>query len=304
MSDWAEVKKLKRDCPICGKPDWCTVSLDGQYARCMRIANANPSKSGEGYIYRLEGDEIPQVIAKAAKPKAKLSHEQLADMHDRFRNDLKAYQIADLAAQLGLSSNALLGVGLGWCENYKAYSFPMRNGFNRIIGFSLRLSTGKKFAVPGSRNGLFIPHLSHSGHLFVVEGATDTAAVRQLDFDVVGRPSCTGGEAHLVEMLMTRWPLGRVTRPSMVIVGERDKPGIAGARKLMRRMLAHLKDVTVMIPPAGYKDVREWIRDGAIRDDVLAEVANQRSNYQNDNQEKSARRLRSALPSGRQASAK
>ena len=304
MSDWAEVKKLKRECPICGKPDWCTLSLDGQYARCMRIANANPSKSGEGYIYRLEGDEIPQVIAKAAKPKAKLSHEQLADMHDRFRNDLKGYQIDELADQLGLHRNALKAVGVGWYEEYQAYSFPMRDGGGWVIGFSLRRSTGKKFAVPGSRNGLFIPPLNHRGQLFVVEGATDTAAMCQLDFDVVGRPSCTGGELHLVEMLMTRWPLGRVPRPSMVIVGERDKPGIAGARKLMRRMRAHLKDVTVMIPPAGYKDVREWIRDGVGRDDILAEVANQRSNYQNDNQEKSARRLRSALPSGRQASAK
>jgi len=44
----------------------------------------------------------------------------------------------------------------GW-DGKKAFTFPMRNGNNEIIGIQRRFSDGKKIDVEGSRLGLFIP---------------------------------------------------------------------------------------------------------------------------------------------------
>ena len=46
MSGWHNVSR-REPCPICQKPDWCTVSNDGMMCVCKRVPSPHPSKSGK-----------------------------------------------------------------------------------------------------------------------------------------------------------------------------------------------------------------------------------------------------------------
>jgi hypothetical protein len=138
----------------------------------------------------------------------------------------------------------------------------------RVLGIRLRLENGRKFAVTGGREGLFIPTgLPDSPTtLFVAEGATDCAALLDLGLSAVGRSSCTGGTRLLVELVARRRP-GRV-----VIVADADEPGQRGADALACVLCAYVRDVRIITPPAGVKDARAWKLDGATAADVLDAV--------------------------------
>lgn len=58
-SKWTEVTRLNL-CPICGKPDWCSISTDGTWAVCRRVDTGDGlhrvDKSGGDYwLYRIGG---------------------------------------------------------------------------------------------------------------------------------------------------------------------------------------------------------------------------------------------------------
>jgi hypothetical protein len=59
-STWRHVNRKDR-CPICGKPDWCRISADGQWAICRRLdtgdGHRKVDKGGTEYwVYRLHGN--------------------------------------------------------------------------------------------------------------------------------------------------------------------------------------------------------------------------------------------------------
>jgi 5S rRNA maturation endonuclease (ribonuclease M5) len=59
--------------------------------------------------------------------------------------------------------------------------------------------------------------------VLICEGPSDTAALLDLGFSAVGRPSCNGGRKLLVELVQQRKP------SSIVIVSDNDSPGQRGA---------------------------------------------------------------------------
>ena len=46
--------RRKSPCPICNKPDWCSVSADRAIAICMRVPSEHEAKNG-GYVHVLDG---------------------------------------------------------------------------------------------------------------------------------------------------------------------------------------------------------------------------------------------------------
>lgn len=67
----APLVRVKRGtpCPICGKPDWCSVSEDGAMAICMRVADGSVKESkGGGYIHILQDRELRPVSPIRRKP--------------------------------------------------------------------------------------------------------------------------------------------------------------------------------------------------------------------------------------------
>ena len=139
----------------------------------------------------------------------------------------------------------------------------MSDASGRIIGIRLRLPSGRKLAVKGGKEGLFIPEGLDGAHrLLICEGATDTAALLDLGFSAVGRPSCTGGIRHLADLVR------RLAAAEVVIVADADPPGQAGARRLAGALVAYCPAVKVITPPPGSKDARAWKQAGATTADV------------------------------------
>jgi hypothetical protein len=152
----------------------------------------------------------------------------------------------------------------------------MRDGAGQVVGIRLRAQDGRKWAVRGSREGLFYPpDLGPVEELIVCEGPTDTAAALSLMLDAVGRPSCSGAVAELLELVK------RLRVRCLTIVADHDaprerpdgaiyQPGLDGARRLMAELRRMAR---IVLLPA--KDFRAWYRAGATRDqfDELARAA-------------------------------
>jgi hypothetical protein len=160
--------------------------------------------------------------------------------------------------------DSLRRLQIGWADDYRAWSFPMMNVLGDVLGIRLRGPDGRKFAVKGGKEGLFIPSTAEGepGALLICEGPTDTAALLDMGFrNVVGRPSCSGGTKLLVELVRRRVP------PEVVIVSDGDKPGRRGAWNL-GSVLVGYAPVRIITPPEGLKDARDWLQAGGSRRDV------------------------------------
>ena len=122
----------------------------------------------------------------------------------------------------------------------------------------MRLLGGRRLSVKGGKEGLFLPaELSSAGRLLIAEGPTDTAALLDLGFSAVGRPSCQGGADLLTELVRQR------EAAEVVIVADADGAGRSGAEALAAVLLACVKTARVIFPPAEIKDARQWKQHGA-----------------------------------------
>jgi hypothetical protein len=255
MSDWRRVNR-EHPCPICGKPDWCSVTHDG--VLCMRIGEgAKRELPSGGWIYEsLERRELPPKQDHIPKMDAEKIYREC-----RRRLSLRSRDI--LATSLGVSRRSLEHLDVGWSCEHNAYTFPMRDSARNAIGIRLRTAKGRKYAIKGSRSGLFIPPLhlvvpKALETLWICEGPTDLAALLTVGLWGIGRPSCTGS------LDLTYGLAERVKPKSICIVADDDAPGVHGAEKLRD----HLGGRTYIVTP-GAKDIREWVREGATREQLI-----------------------------------
>jgi hypothetical protein len=244
---WIRVTR-NRKCPICDHSDWCGVSEDGHAAICMRVPSDHPTRN-EGHLHKLF-DPIP--IYVAPKPRIEAAPD-LNSLWNRWSLETDYHFLDGFAMTLGVDSAALQAIGCAW--NGSAWGFPMRDATKRMIGIRLRGSDGKKWAVAGSHQGLFIPasypYCIDDGTLYITEGPTDLAAAMTLGLYSIGRPSCLGQE----EMILAYLRNMKVRR--VVIVTDNDMPGLNGARKLQSQLQIRS---CIYIPPA--KDIREFAAFG------------------------------------------
>jgi len=268
--DWIRVSKAK-PCPICEKPDWCLMSDDGNAIICARIESDR--KCGEaGWLHKLVEDsskDYKKVRVRKPKPTVVQDFYRLAM---EYRKNLKRPDV--LSKAIGVSVDSLTRMQAGW-DSKGSYSFPMRNGFDKIIGIRLRCGQ-KKFAVAGSRAGLFWPvrvKQRSCKELWICEGPTDTAAMLDLGFAAIGRSSCNGSVEHIKNFL-------RFQRRQVLIMVDKDKPkkrpdgsgwrpGRDGAYRLAQEIKGCVANVRCVRPQSG-KDIREWLLKGATREQVLA----------------------------------
>jgi DNA primase len=144
----------------------------------------------------------------------------------------------------------------------------MVNAAGHVVEIRLRFPDGRKLAVTGGREGLFIPDgLDYSGPLILAEGPTDCAALLDLGFPALGRPSCSGSVRHCVELVRAHWPL------DVVVIADGDPPGQRGAEVLASMLLAYAQTVRVIRPPDEIKDARAWKQAGATAADIRTLIA-------------------------------
>jgi phage/plasmid primase-like uncharacterized protein len=180
------------------------------------------------------------------------------------RDAVDQERLKALAYSLGLSVHALTTLGIGWSTLHLAWSFPMTDATGNVVGIRLRRPNGFKFAVTGSREGLFLATADATDpRLVICEGPTDTAALVCLGFRrIAGRPSCNGGLRLVIQLCQRHRPT------EVVIVADADEPGQRGADNLASALLAYVPTVRGITPPAGIKDARAWLQAGGTRDDV------------------------------------
>ena len=261
-------------CPVCKHGDWCRVFDDG-WVECMRVQSEKPARSG-GWMHR-DAESGARAFARTPPPHRPPPGINATAMHRAWLANTKAEALAAFAAELGISAPALAAVGAAWAPQYAAWAFPMCDGYGNVIGIRLRNERGK-FAVRGSRQGIFLPHFGEDGSpsrpvlarhgrlgeaslpkpaqktLFVCEGPTDTAAAIDLGFFAAGRPNCCCGGLEI------RTYARRHECAQAVVVSDNDKPGLDGARKVGAELRM---PYALYVPPA--KDLREFCRLGGTR---------------------------------------
>jgi hypothetical protein len=174
-------------------------------------------------------------------------------MHLAWLAATQAAALEDFAASLGVSVASLVAVGAAWASPHAAWAFPMCDGYGNVVGIRLRNERGK-FAVRGSRQGIFTPAVPAQKTLFVCEGPTDTAAAVDIGLFAVGRPNCCCGGLE-IRIYARRHAVSRV-----VVISDNDKPGLDGARKVGGELKLPF---AVYVPPS--KDLREFVRLGGTR---------------------------------------
>ena len=265
MNDKKKMVRVSKThhCPVCDKPDWCLVSDDGARAICARVTSPRPAGEA-GWLHAIGGDTIatppPPRPAKVG-PVPDLNRFATAAAEQVNRS----IGVAATAKLLGITSRSVVRLAVGWSKDQNAYTFPMRDCAGRVIGIRLRSSNGQKWSVRGSRNGLFYPIRRYNGDLMLIcEGPTDTAAMMDMIFDAVGRPSCSGGTSLLIDLIKR----GEQPR-DVAIMADSDTPGIEGAVRLatMLKPLRYVRTCKIVPSPIG-KDIREWAQRGADRSSV------------------------------------
>lgn len=264
-TQWARVT-TRHPCPICNRPDWCAISADGATAYCMRVPSdhAHHARDGSvGYLHTLDGQEANTPPPPPAAQPERLKPADCMRIMERYRHQTQPADLDRLGTALGVTAASLLR--LCAANAARAFAFPMFDERRRMIGIRYRAANGRKWAEPGSRNGLFIPiGLTGRGPLIVPEGPTDTAALLDLGADAIGRPSCSAGD-----LLVAAYAYHR----DLVIMADRDpdklrpdgstyNPGADGAAKLARICYRKARSVKI-IKPHDATDAREWLRQGA-----------------------------------------
>ena len=258
-----------RRCPICGKPDWCLVELDfsGDVVRviCARIESS--WRYGDaGWLHVLRSDHSnPGPPIRRPTTSIATSSCDLSRLARGWQTSLTEQRARALAGCLGIWVSGLRRLGLGWTGS--AWSFPMYGDEGTVCGIHLRLPDGQKRAVRGSRLGLFLPEgLQAKKQLFVLEGASDTAAFLDLGCPAIGRPSCNAGGKLVVHFVQATQP------QHVIVVADADGSGRKGAARLAGQLRVVCRSVRILEPGQGAKDARAWVNAGATPEEVLTGV--------------------------------
>ncbi|WP_157469121.1 hypothetical protein [Gemmata sp. SH-PL17] len=262
-------------CPVCAGDHKCSVGDEGLILCGRRdgpvtgFDHRGPSPGdAQFHIYRRYDASTPNRPSKPNKPNTSRDWGVIArDYAARFDADARA----ELSTRLELPPEVfgalpLLGV-CGRSMSGRTYTFPECSSDGRVIGLSTREPNpdgpDTKKMIAGGKRGLTIPDgwRERTGPVLLVEGVSDTLALTAAVLPALGRPSNTGGVAHLVALL------GNVSPERLIyVIGENDQkeggpwPGREGAERTAAALGAALgRPALVAMTPTGAKDVRQWL---------------------------------------------
>lgn len=139
---------------------------------------------------------------------------------------------------------------VGWTG--KSLLFPMYNERFSLVGVHKR---PEKRNLKGSTLGIFAPRDIVIGNkLFVTEGVTDTICMMLMGYSTIGRTSANSCNKIIFNLLKDK-------KCSILIVADNDGVGIDGANRLANELATDERDVLVILPPQGYKDIKETVND-------------------------------------------
>jgi len=257
----------KNPCPICHKIDWCLFAEEGSTAICQRVEKGSVKKCGDaGWLHILTDGPMGHRRRSQRGFSVKLGNNRpgrdFMASQQQYSRQITSQQVNTLSQQLGVSSQSLKRLNVGW--DGEAYTFPMSNAQGRIIGIRRRFPNGRKTSLIGSETGLFVPTgLADDNLLLICEGPTDCAAALDLGFAAIGRPSCNTGAK-----MVSKFAFGQ----EVVIIADNDTPGRKGAEALAKKLVLYCKSVRVVYPSDKHKDLRQWKQNGLTRKDLQTAI--------------------------------
>ena len=267
--DWRE---FRSPCVICGHTGWCGYVGDPErprVVRCMRVESKVCRSGGWLHFDETQSRQVRRPTPIQLAPDYAAWH-QMAEQFQGHR--FKAERVASYADSLGVTSESLRQLGIGWNESWPKFpwAFPMRDHKSRVIGIRLRnprpqCKDEKQRCVKGSKQGLFIPDdLEIQPGILICEGETDVATARTIGIPTIGIPGA--GQATIFTSRFVQ----AHRFEHVVVVGDNDGHGIGqrSALELGMTLNMYCHNVRVIFPPSPHNDLRDWIRAGA----TLAEV--------------------------------
>jgi len=250
MSEHKFIRATKAfKCKICRHDSWCSYA-DGLGWVCMRVENSHPTANGGWWHKDSGGPSNPFQLPKE-QPVIVLNNLDCERIFSNLIVDVN--MMVSFADTINVDASALRYLDARWSPYFNAWAFPMKNAQEKIVGIRLRNAEGRKWAVRGSHQGLFIPSGLHDKTLMICEGPTDTAAALTLGYFAVGRPSAETANNIILEFIRTN----KISRA--IIVPDNDPVGIRGAEKLQLPI-----PTITWLPPT--KDLRDFLRKGGIRE--------------------------------------
>lgn len=285
---WNRVSRSE-PCPICGCPENCTVSADGNAVWCGRVDAGSKRQNDGGQFLHFVGTTDDGTVRfesppRASSPAAVRDWESVSEV--AYGHPDAARKRENLAGTLGVTLGSLELLRVGWTTGTGKqfyYTFPERDAAGGITGIIRRFSDGRKRMMSGGNRGLtYVANWrDYEGPVMLPEGASCTAALVSLGLCAIGRPSNIGGTGLLSELLRTV-----PDDKAILVVGENDRkvdhelsqsvrnrhgvccegcslcwPGLHGAEATARKLMELLdRDVAWAFPPDDMKDCRDWLR--------------------------------------------
>jgi hypothetical protein len=260
----------KEPCAACGKDSWCLFSDTS--ALCMRVQSNRPLVMRNGDMGWWHDSGVTPRPQKSKPIKESTTIDAAGMMGQWRRSTLKTW-IAKMSDSIGVDCASVMRLNPAWAPDWNAWAWPMSNGNGKVCGIRLRTDSGRKFAVTGSQQGLFVPAAEPANRVFLVEGPTDTAALLSLGVYAIGRPSASGG------MMEIKQTIARLRIREVVIIADNDQdkehngrkfnPGYDGARALQNHLM--VPSCIISLPT---KDAREFLMEGGTRE-MLESFVNQ-----------------------------
>jgi hypothetical protein len=266
----------REPCRICGKPDWCMSGREGgRYegcSLCKRIESEHLWRDA-GWFHGTPGSRVGNWGSRPFRVDLGLPRRlDLPGLIREAQRSVTEATLDTLSLELGVSGQSLFRLGLGRARGplatrigirggRAAWLFPMRKPNGEIVGARVRTDEGRKFAIAGGRDGLFLPAdvALDAPRLAIAEGPSDVAALLDLGVPTIGRPSATGGTRHLAYLAR------RGSFDQIVVFGDNGAAGSRGAFALASTLRLYSRDVRVVFPPSALSDARDWVRAGGSR---------------------------------------
>lgn len=253
-------------CPKCKQLHNCKISICGGWVWCGRCRDGciRVNKGNQG-LYRLTGEQRRTIPSPPARQRPQHESADWEAMAAAFvaAAEAKPGVLSTLADQLRVSVDSLrrLRVGIKAGASGVIYTFPETDAGSKAVGINQRLPDGSKRAIKGSTRGIYFDRdnlATATGPVYIVEGASDTAAGLTMGYRIVGRMN-NRHAAFLDELL-------RDEREAIIVVGENDQkpdgrwPGMDGARETAK-VLANKLGLTIFVsqPPRYVKDMRAYL---------------------------------------------
>jgi len=235
---------VRMPCPVCGRIKYCMVSDNGERVLCTKVEHGAIKTYKCGFIH----DVTSAMTSPIKVVKSKLYKPNFAHIRSVYKGlNFSSQALLPLARHLKVSVYSLRCLGVG--KSDRAWDFPMYDAKRQMIGIKRRNLQEKKWCVRHSRLGVYLPStFVTSSAVIICEGESDTAAMLDLGYNVVGRASASTCQFILCKLLGTC---------RAVIIADRDKDslGLKEAYKLSRTLQG---EATVIMPLVECKDAREW----------------------------------------------